>query len=246
MVIGSTQQYTAVGKDVAGNIVQFTPTWSVIAGGGTVNSAGLFTAGMVVGTYANTVQASSLGITGTASVTETAGPVATIVVTPNPAALDAAAMQQFTAVATDAGGNVVAITPSWSVVNGGGTIDANTGVFTAGAAPGTFANTVKATSGAISGTATVTVTPVGTSLATITVTPNPATVSPNATQQFTAVGRDGNGNVVAISPVWSVVNGGGSISVTGLFTAGAATGTFTNTVKASSGAISGTATVTVS
>ena len=43
-------------------------------------------------------------------------------------------------------------------MNGGGTINANTGLFTAGAVTGTFTNTVKATSGAISGTATVIVT----------------------------------------------------------------------------------------
>jgi len=42
--------------------------------------------------------------------------------------------------------------------NGGGSINANTGLFTAGAVTGTFTSTVKATSGTTSGTATVTVT----------------------------------------------------------------------------------------
>ena len=61
-----------------------------------------------------------------------------------------------------------------------------------------------------------------------------------------AVGRDGNGNIFPLTPVWSVVAGGGSINAaTGLFTAGAVAGTFTNTVKATSGATSGTATVLV-
>ncbi len=243
---GATQQFVAVGKDAGGNVVAITPTWAVVAAGGTINATGLFTAGAVLGTFANTVQATSGGISGTATVTVTVGPVATIVVTPNPVALDPAATQTFTAVAKDAGGNVVAITPAWSVVNGGGTINATSGVFTAGATPGTYTNTVQATSGGISGFATVTVNTPAAALATITVTPNPATMAPNATQQFTAVGRDGNGNVIAIVPVWSVVNGGGTISAgTGLFTAGAASGTFANTVRATSGAISGTATVIV-
>ena len=245
--IGSTQQFVAVGKDASGNTVQVTPAWSVVAGGGTVNATGLFTAGTVVGTFTNTVQASSGGITATATVTVTAGPLATIVVTPNPVSLLPNATQQFTAVGRDASGNVVAITPVWSVEIGGGSINATTGLFTAGTVAGTFTNTVKATSGAVSGFATVTVTSSAASLATITVTPNPVSVLPNATQQFTAVGRDASGNVVAITPVWSVVNGGGSIDAnTGVFTAGAVTGTFTNTVRATSGTISGTATVTVS
>jgi hypothetical protein len=245
LVIGATQQFTAVGKDAGGNVVAITPTWTVTAAGGTVSATGLFTAGTVAGTFANTVQASSGGINGTATVTVTGGPAATIVVTPNPVSLDPNTTQTFTAVAKDASGNVVAITPIWSVVNAGGAINATSGLFTAGAAAGTFTNTVKATSGTISGLATVVVNAPGVALTTITVTPNPATMLPNATQQFTAVGRDGNGNVVAITPVWSVANGGGTISATGLFTAGAATGTFTNTVRDTSGAISGTATVIV-
>jgi hypothetical protein len=82
-------------------------------------------------------------------------------------------------------------------------------------------------------------------LATITVTPNP-TLLIGATQQFTAVGKDANGNVVAITPVWSTVNPPGTIvAATGLFTAGNTTGTFPNSVRATSGTIFGTATVTV-
>jgi Ice-binding-like len=245
--VGATQQFVAVGKDANGNVVQFTPTWSVVASGGTIDAAtGLFTAGAVLGTYANTVQASNSGVSGTATVVVTAGPVATITVTPNPATLDAGLTQQFTAVAKDASGNVVAITPSWSIVNAGGTIDTTTGLFTAGAATGTYTNTVKATSGAISGFATVVVNSPLAALATIVVTPNPATVNTNGTQQFTAVGRNGNGDIIAITPVWTVVNGGGTIDATsGLFTAGAVIGSYAGTVKATSGVISGAATVNV-
>ena len=154
---------------------------------------------------------------------------------------------QLSAVGRDAGGNIVAMTPVWSVTNGGGTINAGSGLFTAGSTTGTFDNTVRATSGTIFGTATAIVTaPPPPPLATITVTPNPATMETGAQVQFTAVGRDGSGNVVAITPVWSVTNGGGTInSSTGLFTAGTTTGTFSNTVRATQGSIFGTATVIV-
>ncbi len=244
MLIGTTQQFTAVGKDASGNVVAITPSWSVGSGGGTVNSTGLFTAGTATGTYTNTIRASSGGITGTATVIVTAGPLATIVVLPNPATMSIGATHTFVAVGRDAAGNIVAVTPTWSVVNGGGSINASTGLFDAGMVAATFENTIQASSGGITGTATVIVTPGP--LAKIVVTPNPGSVAVNATQQFTAVGKDASNNVVAITPVWSVVNGGGSINAgTGLFTAGAVTGAFANTVKATSGTISGTATVNV-
>lgn len=240
--INGTQQYTAVGRDASGTIVAISPTWTVVAGGGTISSTGLFTVGTLPGSFPNTVRATSGIISGTATVSVNAGSLANITLSADPVTLAMNGSQQYTAVGTDAGGNVVAITPIWSVIAGGGTIT-STGLFTAGTAAGTFQNTVRATSGSIATTATVTVTS-GT-LASITVTPGPATLPVNGTLQYIAVGKDAAGNIVPISPTWTVVSGGGTISGTALFTAGTAPGTFANTVKATSGSISGTATVTV-
>jgi hypothetical protein len=245
LAISGTQQFVATGKDFSGANVPVSPVWTVVAGGGTISATGMFTAGTTTSTYVNTVQAVSGALTSTATVIVINGPLASITVTPNPVSLTVGGTQQYTAVGKDAADHVVPLTAVWSVAAGGGTIGAG-GLFTAGNSAGTFPNTIKATSGSISGTATVTVTPASAALASITVTPNPASVLTNSSQQFAATGRDGNGNVIAISPVWSVVNGGGSInSSTGLFTSGGSTGTFSNTVKATSGTISGTATVTV-
>jgi hypothetical protein len=169
------------------------------------------------------------------------GTLASISVTPN-VTLAIKASQQFIAVGKDAAGAVVDISPTWSMEAGGGTISVG-GLFTAGTSTGTFTSTVKATSGGISGTATVTVT--NGAVASITVTPTPINVNSSGTQQFAAVGKDAGGNEVAISSIWSVVGPGGTISALGLFTAGTATGTFPNTVKASSGGYAGFATVTV-
>jgi len=79
-------------------------------------------------------------------------------------------------------------------------------------------------------------------VASITVTPN-VSMTVNGTQQFTAVGKNASGTVVAMTPTWSVVASGGTIASGGMFTAGAVAGTYLNTVKATSGAISGYATV---
>ncbi|MBI3504406.1 MAG: DUF3494 domain-containing protein [Proteobacteria bacterium] len=243
MTAGTTQQMTAVGYDAEGRAVTITPTWSVAASGGTIGTTGVFTAGNATGVFANTVVASVGTIKGTASITVTAGAIMTIVVSPTPATLAPLATQQFTAVAKDAGGNVVAFTPSWSIVAGGGAIDQN-GLFTAGQTTGSFANTVQASSGGTRGYASVTV--IAGSLASLTITPNPDTLVIAATQQFVATGKDAFGNVVPATPTWSVVQGGGFISSTGVFTAGQIVGTFTNTVKATSGTIAGLATVVVS
>ncbi|MBD3239379.1 MAG: hypothetical protein GF331_02250, partial [Chitinivibrionales bacterium] len=78
----------------------------------------------------------------------------------------------------------------------------------------------------------------------IVVTPSNAYVAPSATQQFSAAGRDQYGNPFTLSgTVWSVT-GGGTITQTGLFTAGAAEGG-PHTVKATVGSIEGTTPVTI-
>ena len=190
--------------------------------------------------------ASSSGLTNatTNSFDIAAGPLATITVSPNPSNLATGGTQTFTAVGKDVNGNIVVIVPAWSVVNAtAGSINGSTGLFTAGTVSGTYLNTVQATSGGISGFATVNVA-IG-ALATITVTPNPVSLNVNLTQQFTAIGKDASGNVVALTPVWSVAAGGGTISSSGLFVAGTVIGTFANTVTATSGGLSGTATVIV-
>lgn len=244
LAIGATHQFVAVGRDSDGDLVSIDPTWSVVAGGGTISEDGLFTAGMVAGSFPATVTATSDGLSGSVSVTVTAGPALMITVTPATNSIATSATQQYVAVATDAGGNVVVINPVWSIEAGGGTVSIS-GLFTAGDVAGTFANTVTASFGGVSGSATATVTTTAGVLATLTISPEPATLITNGTVQFTAVGRDVNGTVLAITPTWAVMSGGGTISATGLFTAGVDLGTFVNTVRVTSGAITGTATVVV-
>lgn len=69
------QQFVATGRDAQGNVVEITPTWSVVAGGGAINSLGMFTAGMVLGTFYNTIRATSDGISGFATVEVRFGPL---------------------------------------------------------------------------------------------------------------------------------------------------------------------------
>lgn len=91
------------------------------------------------------------------SVTATAGPLATITISPGEVTVLPGGSQIFTATGADADSNIIdPITPVWSV-SGGGSIDVGTGLFTASASelPGMI--TVTATIGEVSGTATVTI-----------------------------------------------------------------------------------------
>ncbi len=240
---GVTQQFAAQAFDANNNIIAgVTFIWSAVNGGGTISATGLFTAGTTAGTFANTVQASTTvsGVTrtGNASVIVVApGALDHVVVAPVTATLAAGSTQQFTAQAFDASNNMItAATFTWSVVNSGGTINA-TGLFTAGATAGTFANTVQASTTVNSitkvGNASVIVTVPG-PLDHVLVTPTSATLAPGAMQQFSAQAFDASNNAIpGATFTWSVVNGGGTISATGLFTAGSTAGTFANTAQAS-------------
>jgi hypothetical protein len=156
LAVNETHQFTAIGLDEDGDPFVITPVWTIVGGGGTIDDAGLFTAGPLTGTYTATVTATSGGISGTATVIVTAGPIVRIIVTPNPVTLAPGGTRQYTAVAEDDENNVYVIDPVWDVVANGGTIDAD-GLFTAGLVDGTYDNTVSATSGGITGFATVTV-----------------------------------------------------------------------------------------
>ncbi len=167
----------------------------------------------------------------------------TITLSPASASVGTGGSRLLSATGLDQFGQPLYPQPSftWSV-SGGGTISTG-GLFTAAAAVG-GPFTVTASSGALSGTASVTVTapPV---LTTIIVAPASTSVQVGETQQFSATGLDQFGHPLNPQPTftWSA-SGGGTIGTSGLFTAGStAGGPFT--VTASSGSISGTASATV-
>ncbi len=149
--------------------------------------------------------------------------------------------QQFTAQELDENGKPMATQPSsfsWSA--GGGTIT-QSGLFTAGASGGIY--TVTASADNLSGTASVYVQ----APKSITVSPASATVTAGTgTQQFTAQELDETGKPMATQPTfgWSIDSScAGSVTASGLFTAGSSAGACT--VTASADGLIGTASVTV-
>ena len=126
--------------------------------------------------------------------------------------------------------------------NGANASKTTTATFTK---PGVYTFQVMITdAGGLSAIDVTTVT-VNSTLTSVVVSPGSATVAPGAVQPFTAVAADQFGVVLATQPAfaWSV-GGGGTISASGLFTAGAVSGG-PFTVTATGGGASGTAGVTV-
>jgi hypothetical protein len=244
-------QFAAEGQDTYGNtIANVSFTWKVVNGGGTIDPTGLLTSGAKEGTFTDTVEVSSGSIKGYATliVGASAPKVASVEITPNKASLKPGEQINFRAVAKDSQGSTVSGESfSWSLPKGGGAFTTSSGLrtiayFTAGNAPGNFV--IVAEASGVQGSANIEIIDPGAgTLARIEVSPAQATIEIGKTQQFTAKGYDANNQSVAnLSVTWSV-SGGGKIDGNGLFSADKIAGSFT--VTATSGSISGKATVQI-
>lgn len=166
---------------------------------------------------------------GTVSVNAEAGILDHVTVTPLSTTLSAGGTQQFSAQGQDAGNVAIpGLTYTWTVVAGGGTVNA-TGLFTAGSTAGTYSNTVQVvtTQGAVvkSAFATVTVNAAAGALDHVVITPSRVNLAAAGTQQFSAQGYDANNVAIpGLTYTWTVLGGGGTVTTTGLFTAGSVAG----------------------
>jgi trimeric autotransporter adhesin len=165
LLVGATQQMTAVPRDaagaaLAGRAVSWTSASPAVA---TVSPSGMVT-GVSVGTAVLT--ATIEGISGSATVTVSNAPVASVTVSPTAVSLVEGTVQALVATARDAAGAPLAGRPiTWSSSNPAVVAVAASGVVSAVAA-GTA--TVTATAEGRSGTATVTVRAVALEPASIT------------------------------------------------------------------------------
>ena len=222
LVVGLTQTYAATAVDQFGNAMTIAPTWSATGSGAIGASSGVFTAGLTTGSFTVTATApGGMTASATGTVVNTAPTVAQA-----PAALvGSSGVIQLSVLGAD-DGTEASLTYTWSQVSGApsSVIAGGTHASRASAAivtqAGTYVYQVTIMDrGGLSVVANVTVT-VAQSLNGITVTPASASLVWGQTRQFTATGIDQFGNAMVVTPTWSV-NGGGTISSGGLFTAGA-------------------------
>lgn len=189
------------------------------ATGGSITTAGEYHAGAQAGTYRVIARSTTASLADTVVIRVTAAPVvASLRVTPKSASLAAGASHQFAAEATYSDGVVRAAPITWQAT--GGTISAG-GLFTAGAAGGTFR--VIASSGAVADTAAVTVTapPVVTGFV---LSPDTVALAPSGAQQFSASATWSDGATRPVTVTYSST--GGTVTSTGSYTAGASAGRF--------------------
>jgi uncharacterized protein YjdB len=237
VVTGGTQQFAAYGRRSMGDSVDLSVTWG--ATGGTISASGLYTAGATPGGYV--VSASADGLTATATVTALSTPVDTVIVTPDSVNLALGSTQQLTAIVKDASGNVLTgRTVTWETSSSAIATVSSSGLVT-GVTPGTA--TITATSEGKKGRKNAKV--ANLPVASVTVSPNPATVYLGASVQLAASLKDANGSPLSgRTVVWTTSNGTvASVDSTGLVT-GIAVGTAT--ITATSEGQTGTATLTVS
>jgi uncharacterized protein YjdB len=239
VAIGQTVQLTATPRDASGNpltgrAIGWSSSDNTIA---TVNSSGLVT-GVVAG--AVTITATSEGQSGTASITVSGVPVASVTVNPASASVPAGQTVQLSATLRDANGTILTgRSVTWASNNTPVATVTGTGLVSAKVAGSA---TITATSEGQSGTAAITVTPVP--VASVTVTPASTTVSAGSSVQLTATPKDANGNpLVGRTVTWQSSNtSAATVNGTGLVT-GVAAGSAT--ITATSEGQSGTSAITV-
>ena len=251
---GTTQQFTATGMYTDNSTQNLTTlvTWS--SSDSTVaavsNASGYDGLGTALNPGTTTVTATLGGVSGSTTLAVTAANLVSITVTPANPSIANATTQQFTAIGAYTDNSTLIITSSvtWSSSNTNfATISNASGSNGLATAVGQGSVTITAASGSVSGSTTLTVTPV--TLVSIAVTPASPGVANGTTQQFTATGTytDNSTQVLTTSVTWgssdtslaTISNASGSY---GLATA---VGQGSVMITATIGSVSGSTTLTV-
>jgi trimeric autotransporter adhesin len=241
LFINGSVQLAATLKDSSGNILTGrTVTWSSSnTAAATVDQSG-FVLAVAVGS--TTISAKSGGATGTASITVSNVPVASVTIAPASPTVIVGQTTQLTATVKDAGGNVLTGRPvTWtSATTGVATIAATTGLAT-GVAVGT--SSITAASGGVTSPA-VTLTVQNPPANNVAISPSVANLLVGGTVQLTATVTDANGNPITGATVtYTSGNTGVATVTTAGFVTGVAPGTAVITGK--SGVASGAAAINV-
>lgn len=249
LVTGQSASLSATATDANGNVLagrQF--AWSsanpTVA---TVSALGLVTA---AGAGTTTVSATSEGKTGSAQIVVTApaaAPVASVGVTPSTASVAAGSTVTLSANVRDASGATLSgRTVAWSSSSPQTATVSSTGVVS-GVSPGTA--TITATSEGKSGTAVITVPqPAPAAVARVVVSPSTLSLSHNQAATLTAQLTDANGNVLTGRTITWTSSDTNKVTVTSSGSMAlvlASTHNGNVTITASSGGVSGTASVNV-
>src|ERR1700722_1157500 len=242
MAKGTTEQFTATGtfsdhttRNLSGSVTwsSLTPSVATSTGSGSVTAVG-------IGTSA--IQATSGNVTSSATLTVTAAALVSIALTAPSLSIAKGTSEQFTDTGTFSDNSTQNLTNSvtWTSMSAG-VATITTGGLASGVAAGS--SNIQASSGNINGSATLTVT--AATLVSIAVTAPNLSIAKGSSEQFTATGtfsdnstQNLTGLVTWTSQTTSVatVTAGGSVTAAGIGT---------SKIQAASGAVNGSATLTV-
>lgn len=206
-----SQTLRAMATTASGQQGEVAPQWQAQGTAGPVNAQGIFIA-TALGTA--TIHATYGKLQAAAHLTVVPGDIAGIQITPSEAIVTAGTQQRFQGVAVNPHSYPLQAPLSWNVTPPAlGSMDAN-GVFTAAL---TGSGNVVATTPGHTAQARVTVVPGA--LAALTVQPKTVQVQAGEEVQLRASGRDAAGNIVTVTPTWSIANDLGKLSPLGRFRA---------------------------
>jgi hypothetical protein len=237
MAVGTGRQFQVSGTWSDGSTQVPAVTWS--ATGGTITSGGYYQAGNGTGTYRVIATSTTWGKADTSVVVLGAATLTSIALLPATASLYPNETRQFSVSGTWSDGSTSVPPVSW--VADGGTISPS-GLYAAGSTPGTFPVIATHASGTAD-TSLVTIAPPPPTLLTLTLAPGTATVAPGSSIQFAVSGTwtaDGSG-----PPPVTYSATGGTISTSGLYTAGMTTGSYRVIAKHTGGTLADTTAVTI-
>ena len=236
---GSSQVFTVSG--VWSDGATSPPPVTFTATGGSINAAGKYVAGTQGGTYRviATQTGGSLADTSVVTIQQATSTLIGLVLLPSSATVPPGATQSFAVQGSWSDGS--SAVPPVTYTATGGTVSTS-GVYTAGTVPGTYRVIATHTAGTRADTSAIVI-PSSVTLTQLILTPATVTVAPGGTQQLVVTGSWSDGSTLAPAVTYSAT--GGTVSPTGLYTAGSATGTFRVIAVRTGGTEADTSVVTI-
>jgi hypothetical protein len=217
---GGTRQFSVAAVWSDGSTAAPGVTWTT--NGGTVSASGLYTAPTTTGTYRVIVKVSAGTKADTANVTVSApATVTALTVTPGSKSLPTGSTQQYTASATYSNGGTGTPSLSWTAT--GGTITSG-GLYTASGSVGNYRVIATASGTNVKDTAQVTLTSTTPTVTGLVLNPGSVTLAPGTTSQFSTNLSWSDGATRTATITYSAT--GGTISSSGLYSAGTTSGIY--------------------
>ncbi len=238
---GGSQNYSVQGIWTSGG--SGAPPVYFSATGGIISSSGHYTAGATPGTYRVVAVQQGGSLADTVSVTVTSAPpvLTGIAVTPATASLQTNGSQQFAVAGIWTNGGTGAPAVTWTATGGNIT---QTGLYTAGANPGSYRVVATQQGGSLADTSVVTVSSSAPTLASLAIQPGNVTVQTGTSQTFGVTGTWSDGSTDGPTVTWSTT-GGGTISSSGVYLAGSVAGVWKVIATWINGPVADTVTVTI-